>query len=402
MNSSRIIFHIDMNAFFASVEMAEDPSLEDKPVAVANYDPLYRGIILSPNYEARKYGIKTTMLVKDALLKCKSLVVVEPKMDLYKQYSKKFFDYLATITPKIERASIDEAYMDVTDKFKDIHPLDLAKIIQTKLLKEHKLPSSIGIAPNKFLAKMASDIKKPLGITVLRKREIDKILWPLPIGEMHGVGKKTKPKLESIGIKTIGDLANFKDFELLKTTVGELTAKMLYEHANGNDTSELDYSNYNDSQSISNSHTFDNNVFDPVYIKQTLKVIANTVGYRLKSENKKALTIGLILKYANFKQINRSRSIDVATNSEKKIYEIVEEIFDDYFVQGDMIRLVGIFATRLVDVKEDVKQYSIFDDPDVIDKEAGIQKLLKNLKNEFGQNIINLGYYKKKDEDYGK
>lgn len=396
MNSSRIIFHIDMNAFFASVEMAEDPSLVGKPVAVANSDPLYRGIILSPNYEARKYGIYTTMLVKDALLKCNNLIVVEPKMELYKQYSKKFFDYLSTVTETIEKASIDEAYLDVTDKFKEIHPVDLATLIQTKLYKEYKLPSSIGIAPNKFLAKMASNLKKPLGITVLRKREIDKYLWPLPIGEMHGVGKKTKPKLESIGIKTIGDLANFKNLELLKETVGELTANSLYEHANGNDTAVLDVNNYNDSQSVSNSHTFDNNVFDPVYIKQTLKVIANTVGYRLKNENKKAQTIGLILKYSNFKQINRSRSVDFATNSEKEIYEIVEEIFDDYFNQGDLIRLVGIFATRLIDVKEEVKQYSIFDDPEVINKEDGIQKLLKNLKNEFGQNTINLGYYKKK------
>mgnify|MGYP000971247744 CR=1 FL=1 len=398
MNSSRIIFHIDMNAFFASVEMAIDQSLVGKPIAVANADSLYRGIILSPNYEARKYGIKTTMLVKEALLKCKDLIIVEPKMDLYKEYSQKFFNYLYSITPKIEKASIDEAYMDVTDKFKEIHPLNLATIIQNKLLKDYKLPCSIGIAPNKFLAKMASDFKKPLGITVLRKREIDKILWPLPIGEMYGVGKKTKPKLEALGIKTIGDLANFKDFALLKQTLGEANAKVLFEHANGNDDSELEIES-EDAKSISNSHTFEVNVIDPNYIKQTLKVIANTIGFRLKSENKKAQTIGLILKYANFKQINRSRSLDIPTNSEKEIYGIVEEIFEDNFTLGDEVRLVGIFANRLVDAIEDVKQYTIFDDPDVIDKEAGIQKLLKNLKNEFGENIINLGFYKYKKKD---
>jgi len=387
-----------MNAFFASVEMAIDQSLVGKPIAVANADSLYRGIILSPNYEARKYGIKTTMLVKEALLKCKDLIIVEPKMDLYKEYSQKFFNYLYSITPKIEKASIDEAYMDVTDKFKEIHPLNLATIIQNKLLKDYKLPCSIGIAPNKFLAKMASDFKKPLGITVLRKREIDKILWPLPIGEMYGVGKKTKPKLEALGIKTIGDLANFKDFALLKQTLGEANAKVLFEHANGNDDSELEIES-EDAKSISNSHTFEVNVIDPNYIKQTLKVIANTIGFRLKSENKKAQTIGLILKYANFKQINRSRSLDIPTNSEKEIYGIVEEIFEDNFTLGDEVRLVGIFANRLVDAIEDVKQYTIFDDPDVIDKEAGIQKLLKNLKNEFGENIINLGFYKYKKKD---
>lgn len=404
MNSSKIIFHIDMNAFFASVEMAEDPTLEGKPIAVAHNDPLYRGIILSPNYEARKHGIKTTMLVKDALLKCNNLVIVQPKMNLYKEYSKKFFDYLFTITDQIEIASIDEAYMDVTEKFKSIHPVDLASLIQTKLYKEYKLPSSIGIAPNKFLAKMASDMKKPLGITVLRKREIDRYLWPLPIEKMFGVGKKTKPKLEEIGIKTIGDLANYKDLDTLKATIGELHAISLYEHANGIDNSIVDVNSYSESQSISNSYTFDTNVFDPEYAKSTLKVIANTVSHRLKNENKKALTIGLILKYSNFKQINRSQSLSVSTNDDKEIYRIAEDIFEEYFNQGDEIRLVGIFASRLINAQEEVKQYSIFDDPDVINKEDGIQKLLKNLKSEFGQNSINLGYYeyRKKDEEYGE
>jgi DNA polymerase-4 len=404
MNSSKIIFHIDMNAFFASVEMALNPTLVGKPIAVAHNDPLYRGIILSPNYEARKFGIKTTMLVKDALLLCNNLVIVEPKMEKYKEYSSKFFEYLYTITDKIEIASIDEAYLDVTDKFKEIHPLELAKNIQDKLYNEYKLPSSIGIAPNKFLAKMASDLKKPLGITVLRKREIDKYLWPLSIDEMFGVGKKTKQKLESIGIKTIGDLANFQNLYLLKETLGELTADSLYKHANGNDDSHVDPNSYSESQSISNSHTFTNNVFDPNYAKKTLKVIANTVSYRLKQENKKAQTIGLILKYANFKQINRSMSLDNATNNDKEIYSIVEDIFDEYFTQGDNIRLVGIFASRLIAATEDLKQYTIFDDPNVLDKEDGIQRLLKILKSEFGQDSINLGYYdyKEKEDKYGK
>lgn len=404
MNSSKIIFHIDMNAFFASVEMALNPDLVGKPIAVAHSDPLYRGIILSPNYEARKFGIKTTMLVKEAMLICNNLIIVEPKMELYKEYSTKFFDYLYTITDKIEVASIDEGFLDITDKFKEIHPVDLANLIQKKLYNDYKLPCSIGIAPNKFLAKMASDLKKPMGITVLRKREIDKYLWPLAIDKMFGVGKKTAPKLVEIGINTIGDLANYKDMNRLIETIGEANAMSLVEHANGNDNSIVDANNYSESQSISNSHTFSNNVFDAETAKKTLKVIANTVSYRLKAENKKAQTIGLILKYSDFKQINRSSGIEVATNDEKEIYSIVEDIFDQFFSNGDFIRLVGIFASRLVNAKEDVKQYSIFDDPEVVDKEDGIQKLLKNLQTEFGQNSINLGYYnyKKKDEEYGK
>ena len=211
MKSYQIIFHIDMNCFFASCEIAVDPSLKGQPIVVARLDPLRKGIILSPSYEARKYGIKTTMRVKDALPLCPQLKVVEPNYELYQDMSNKFFGYLSNITDQIEPASIDEGYLNVTKACDNISAIELANKIQKDLLSLYKLPCSIGIAPNKFLAKMASDMKKPLGITVLRKREIDKLMWPLDISEMFGVGKKTAPRLRAIGINTIGDLANYKN-----------------------------------------------------------------------------------------------------------------------------------------------------------------------------------------------
>lgn len=397
MNISRIILHIDINAFYASVEMALDPSLVGKPIIVAHQDPLYRGIILSPNYEARKKGIRTAMQVKEALLLCNNVITVEPKMAMYKEYSKKFQEYLLSLTPSVEVASIDEAYLDISSLYPKNDPIELAKKIQTELYNNLKLPTSIGIAPNKFLAKMASNFKKPLGITILRKRELDKLLWPLDISKMHGVGKKTTAKLQELGINTIGELANFKDFELLKASVGELTATNLYNKARGNDDSLVDPASYDKSQSVSNSHTFDNNIFDPSYVKKTLKVIANTVSYRLIKENKKAQTIGLVMKYSDYRQINRSKPYEVGTNDSKVIYGIVEDIFEEYFNQGDQVRLVGIFTTRLIDTTEEVRQISIFDDFDKEKKEVNIKKLLKNLQSEYGENNINIGYYDKKE-----
>lgn len=399
MNKAKIIFHIDMNCFFASCERAQNKDLIGKPIAVAHQDPLYRGIILSPSYEARRFGIKTTMLVRDALLLCHDLIIVEPKMHLYKEYSKRFFEYLYSITPLVEAASIDEGFLDVTENSKTEHPLALAKRIQNYLLNTYQLPCSIGIGPNKFLAKMASDMKKPLGITVLRKREIDKYLWPLPIESMYGVGKKTAPRLKAIGINTIGDLAQFKNFELLKETIGEASANSLISRANGNGSTEVVVGE-TDNLSVSNSHTFDNPVFDLSLVKETLKVIANTVSHRLERQGKQAQTIGLILKYPDFRQINRSQSLEIATSDAREIYDIAEEILDEVFETGDQIRLVGISATRLRNAREEVKQYSIFDNLTEIDQEEKIRKLLRSVKKNFGENSINRGYYEYKGKEH--
>ncbi|MDD3106371.1 MAG: DNA polymerase IV [Bacilli bacterium] len=399
MKTPKIIFHIDLNCFFASCEMAEDPDIADKPVAVAHLDPLRKGIILSPNYLARKYNIKTTMLVREALLLCKDLVVVEPDMELYETYSQLFHAYLLKITNLVEMASIDEAYLDVTSVTKDIHPLALAEKMQKELLEKYKLPVSIGIAPNKFLAKMASDMKKPLGITVLRKREIDQYLWILPIEDMLGVGKKTAPKLRSIGINTIGDLANYSDIDLLKKTIGEMNTLGLRERAFGIDDSLVNPLLDDQVSSISNAHTFDHDLYDPITIKKTLKVLANSVSYRLQNGNYKAQTVGIQVKYSDFHQINRSKGLYHPVNNENDIYDVVEDIFDDVFIQGDIIRLVGVFANRLITDQTMDKQVSIFDDLSKIEKETQISKLILGVQKTFGKDAIKVGYYEREKKE---
>ncbi|MFA7127048.1 MAG: DNA polymerase IV, partial [Bacilli bacterium] len=305
----KIIFHIDMNCFFASCEMAVDPSLVGKPIVVAHHDVFRKSIILTASYEARKYGIKTTMMTKDAIRLCPALVIVEPKMHLYQQYSKVFFDYLLTITQKLEITSIDEGYLDVTDVVNGPETMALAQKIQNDLLKLHHLPCSIGIAPNKFLAKMASDMKKPLGITILRKREVQEKLWPLPIKAMIGVGKKTEPRLQAIGIYTIGDIIHFEDRDLLEKTVGSAMSEYLLDRANGNDSSDVNYQPDDEVSSISHAHTFHYNVISIQVIKDTLKVLSNSVSQRLINRGLFASTVGIQLKFGDFQQINRSRGL---------------------------------------------------------------------------------------------
>ncbi len=402
MKTSRIILHIDMNCFFASCEIAENPELLKKPVVIAHDDPFQRSIVLTASYVARSYGIKTTMQVREAFQLCKDIIIIEPDMDLYVSYSEKFYQYLLTITKKVEMASIDEAYVDVSDYQGNV--VALADKIQNDLLKEYRLPCSIGIAPNKFLAKMASDMKKPLGITILRKRELNQYLWPLSLEEMHGVGKKTAPKLQSLGLKTIGDLANPKNLALMKQKLGNIYATSLHQRANGIDDSEVDYSGKVEVGSISNSHTFDRNIYEERILKDTLKILVNTVANRLQKKNLKAYTIGLQLKYANFRQINRSQSLETPTNDESDIYKITEAILDENFEEGlydinnrrdsNCIRLIGVFANRIVESKEQPhQQITIFDNLTELEKKEELKKIIDGVKTKFGETTINQGYY---------
>lgn len=397
MKTSKIIFHIDMNCFFASCEIAQNPDLKGKPVVVAHDDPLQRSIIVSPSYEARAYGIRAPMRVKEAFQLCKSIVVVEPDYSLYSYNSKLFYEYLLTITKNVQMASIDEAFLDVTKLNTDY--LELAKKIQNDLNEKYQLPSSIGIAPNKFLAKMASDMKKPMGITVLRKREIDKLLWPLPISDMIGVGKKTAPRLEAIGIKTIGDLANFKNKELLVKTIGLNNSIYLTELANGIDNSEVDNQIHDDFQSVSNAHTFSDDTYDIKEIKNVLKLISGSLSHSLEKNNYKAKTIGLRLRYNNMYSFSKSQSVEEGISSQYEIYDILEDLFDEFYQTGIGVRYVCGYLMRTFKDTKNTKQLSLFDDLNEIQKEEELKRIIGSVQKRFGNDTIKKGYYKYNNVD---
>lgn len=186
---ARVILHIDLNSFFASAEILKHPEYADKPIVVAGLSR--RSVVSTANYIAREFGVHSAMPLHQALSLCPELVVLEGDYGLYEELSSKFFKLIKTFTPFVEPASIDECYADVTDIIKHYkRPLDLVWKIQQEVYKQLKLPCSIGVAPNKFLAKMASDMRKPMGITILRKQEIKRKLWPLPITEMQGNRKE--------------------------------------------------------------------------------------------------------------------------------------------------------------------------------------------------------------------
>lgn len=380
-----------MNCFFVSCEIAENPELKGKNVAVGPNRFDKKGIISAASYEARKYGVRAAMSVSEALRKCPDLILVESDMSLYSEYSRKFFDYFLKITPLVEPASIDEGYLDITDVCDPNDAINLTHKIQKDLLELYNLPCSIGIAPNKFLAKMASDMKKPLGITVLRRREVPEKLWPLPVSDMMGVGKKTFEMLEALGIKTIGQLANYPDFNLLKEMIGEANATSLVYHANGNGSNEIDVNSINEVSSISNSQTFERDEYNTDNMKLMMKLLINTMCNRMDKKKLKAYNFRLQLKYNNFQVVSKSITVKNATSDNKVIYNLLENIFDDFYDSSFPLRLIGVAASHVIESKHEIKQLSIFDSLENEQKELDIDKLINLINNEVGDNLLKRG-----------
>lgn len=383
----RVIFHIDLNAFFASCEMATNPNLYNIPLGIGGNND--RGVLTTANYEARKSGVRSAMSVVEAKRICPNLVILPVNFPLYQKYSELFFELLSEYCDVIEKGSIDEGYLDMTDCLDDKHPLDIAKEIQDRLLNEYKLPVSIGIAPNMFLAKMASDIKKPLGITVLRKRDVAEKLWVLPIEDMYGIGKKTYPNLKLIGVNTIGDLVSCKDTYKLKLVLGNRMTEFV-ELAKGNDYRTVDPYRYIDSKSIGNSVTYDTDLIEYQEILSRLMELTKKVTSRLIADESLAKTISIQIKYNNFTQITRSFTLDFYTDNFLEIYQVVERLYDDN--QSDLpIRLLGVSVSNLSKIVDKVTQINLFDIPKGATKEEAVLKLLNNINETYGTRIIKRG-----------
>jgi DNA polymerase-4 len=382
--NGKVILHVDMNSFYASVEMAYDPSLKGAPLAIAGNVEERRGIIVTCSYEARKFGVKTTMPLWEAKKLCPHLIVKSPNFDRYRSASIRIFELLRRYTDLVEPVSIDEGYMDISGCYRLGSPLDIAGSIQTRILNELDLPCSIGIAPNKFLAKMASDMKKPLGITVLRKRDVKKVLWPLESSEMHGVGKKTAEKLKTIGIQTIGDLANGNEVQL-KKLLG-INGIRLKERANGNDTRPVDPESVADFKSIGNSTTLPKDVINQQELFQTLDLLAEKVSVRLKRKNVLATSIAITIRYKDRKTITRSKRLDNPVHLKEEIASFSKQMFLKAW-SGNPVRLLGITGSDLIEQDHAVKQLDLFSYQKEAQKEP-LLNVVSQLREKYGKKII--------------
>ncbi len=379
---SRIIMHIDLNCFYARAQVIKEPELEGKPLIIAG--STRRGIVSTASYEARKFGINSAMPTYMALKLCPNVIVRDCDFNLYHDLSTKFFNYVRKYTDIIEIASIDECYADMTECMKNCKDPELfLKELQKHLFDETKLMCSIGLAPTKFLAKMASDIKKPMGITIIRKKDIKNILWPLPIKDMFGIGKKTYPRLEKLGVKTIGDLAKNDTIEV-KKTLGK-SYYVLKEWIEGKGSDEV-ITEYQDPKSIGNSTTFLFDTDDYEEIRNMIYEKAVDVSKRAQKEKKIGSTISLMIKDSEFRTFSRSETIKMPTNNIEDIYNVAIKLYDDNF-NGKVIRLVGVTLSNLSNIKDFYVQMSFFDIKQHREK-CATKLLINELNNKYKKNVF--------------
>jgi DNA polymerase-4 len=387
-----------MNAYFISCEMTRNPSLVGKPAAVAG-DPKKRtGIILAANYEARSFGVKTAMVLHEALKLCPKLILVPPDHHFYGQKSEDVMALLSNYTPALEQNSIDEAWLDMTGSEGLFgKPVVAAKRIMNEIKDSLGLWCSIGIAENKFLAKMAAEMKKPLGITELWEQDIPIKLWPLPVKEMYGVGGKTSEKLNHMGIRTIGELAK-SDVNAVIKALGKV-GNEVYLHANGIDNSTVLARVDDDVKSIGREKTLPEDITDIKKAKIVLMELADDIGMTARKQGKEGRTVHITLKYSDFRSVTRQITIP-ATSITKEIYQAGCSLLEQNWNKSHPVRLIGISISGFYEY-ESSDQLSLFDpmrENVQADKNKQIDKAMDKIRNKYGSEKITLATLVKKEK----
>ncbi|NDI36426.1 DNA polymerase IV [Chengkuizengella sediminis] len=381
----RVILHVDMNAFYCSVHEAEEPEkYKGKPIAVSGSTELRKGIIVTSSYPARNRGIKTGMNVREALRKCPDLILIRPNFDLYRTYSLRFMDMARNYSPLVQVMSIDECFVDITGSKKFGTPVEIAETLQKRIHSELALPCSIGIAPNKLLAKMASDMKKPNGITILRLRDVPKTLWSKPCSDLFGIGERTAKKLEKLNIYTIGQLAGANE-EKLSTRFGS-QGLMLIKAANG-----LDHSPVNpereQNKSVGHTTTLPFDYTQEEDIKRVFLNLADQVTRRLRKKGLISNTIQITIRDPNMKTITRSSTILQSTDQTETVYHEACRLFQNNWKQNEPVRLLGITLQNLSSKQESPQQLDLFE-YDTAPKKEELIKTMDQIRNKYGEDSL--------------
>ncbi|MGE5460917.1 MAG: DNA polymerase IV [Solirubrobacterales bacterium] len=338
------ILHVDLDAFYASVEVLKDPTLAGKPVAVGGAGS--RGVVMSASYEARAYGIRSAMPAVRAKRLCPSAIFVPPDFESYKTHSNRFREVLLAVTPLVEPISLDEAFLDVSGAVMLFgEPTEIAAKVRREVLDEVGVRCSVGVAPNKLVAKLASKRAKPDGVVVVRREGLDAFLEPLPVRALWGVGEKTAETLSHLGVKTVGDLGRMPA-AVLGRLLGEQHARDLHDLALGRD--ERPVVAYEAPKSVSHEETFGTDLDAPEDLLREILALSYKVAARLREDGFRARTVTLKVRLANFTTLTRSRTLPVSTDVGAELYEVAAELFRALPGARRRVRLLGVAATGLV------------------------------------------------------
>lgn len=354
MGTHRIIFHVDMDQFFAAVEEGEHPEYKDKPVVVGA-DPKEgkgRGVVSTCNYEAREYGIRSGMPISRAWKRCPHAVYLPVNYKLYTEVSSRIMKILRKYADKFEQWGIDEAFLGVSSKVRDFEDATrLAQKIKQEIYEMEGLTCSIGVGPNKLVAKMASDFEKPNGLTLVEEKDVETFLAPLPVNKLLWVGKKTAQKLNAIGVRTIGDLANY-DPSVLAEKFG-VWGTQIYLSARGIDKSEV--RERWEIKSMSRDTTFEEDTSDADLILETLDALAEDVHKQLVESKFTFKTVTVKIRYENFETHTHGKTLPFLTNRLSDVQKTARQLVQEFLRPDRKIRLVGVRLSNLVSTEKQKK-----------------------------------------------
>ena len=380
----RTIFHVDLDAFFVAVERTLDPSLVGKPVVVGGLGP--RGVVSAASYEVRKYGVHSALPMSTARRLAPHAVFMKPTYGVYGKASKRFMDILRDFSPYVTPVSVDEAYVDMTGSERLFGPpAESAMAIKRRVRDEVSVVASIGVGPNRLVAKVASDESKPDGLLIISQEEAASFFAPLAVRKLPGIGPRAADRLNSLGIKTLGQLAE-APIGMLSRALGERHAAQLKRRALGEASSKM--SEREEAKSISAETTFDQDVTDFVRLESVALSLTEKVGRRLRKAKRKARVVGLKLRYEDFTTVSRQSTLSPPVDGDSSIHEAARSLLEGALRQRrDPVRLIGVGVSGLVDHETQLAMLEYEATPN----DSAVSSAIDAIRERFGNDAIARG-----------
>lgn len=378
---ARTIVHVDMDAFFAQVEVLDEPSYASRPLIVGGPRVGSRGVVSTCSYEARRYGIHSAMPLRRAIELCPHAIVVPPRLSRYREVAAQVRRVLDKFTPIVEPLSIDEAFLDMTGcEHFYASPPDLGQRIKAAIRQATQLTASVGIAPNKFLAKLASDRQKPDGLVIVPSHAVDDFLADLPVRSLWGVGPQTSRLLEQVGIVTVKNLKEYSRERLIRF-LGDNLGKHLWELAHGRDDRPVEP--HTKAKSLGKETTFPTDIWDGPLLRSHLAHLVAETGWRLRRLGLYARTVTVKARYPNFETLTRSRTLSRAVHNDDALFRTAAEILDSLKLRQPL-RLLGVYVSKF----ENIAQPSLFESDEKSDRLA---EVMDGINMRFGSRVLRRG-----------